>query len=301
MRRIQFVLALLLLTLTVSAQNPRITVNGITYSVTSLPNLTVEVTSPDKPMVYSGAITIPPTIPFKGKTFKVVGIGKAAFYESKATSVTLPNGIEYMGHMAFQGSKLLRTIKIPNTVKKIYNQCFTDCIFDNLTIPNSVTHCSLDGLIVRGTLMFENGGIPIRDNEIIQKKGEYYGCIEIAASTVYFGRPINWDCSDPNFIAKHIIISNNVSKSVYPKILKFYCKGESFLYKNNGARAKRYTDNIKGERIITLHQIIPPFIDESPLNIQDLFVHATLRVPAKSLRRYHNSPVWKNFLTIENY
>ena len=62
-------------------------VGKLHYKIVSVPDLTVEVTYPNEEepddfnhSTYSGNIVIPATVQFKGKTFKVIGIGGRAFY-----------------------------------------------------------------------------------------------------------------------------------------------------------------------------------------------------------------------------
>ena len=74
-------------------------VDGIYYSRISATELEVtnKVFSDQNQAAYSGSITIPATVTYKGKTFSVVSVGDYAFRDcSSVTSVTLPNSISLL-------------------------------------------------------------------------------------------------------------------------------------------------------------------------------------------------------------
>ena len=109
-------------------------------------------------------LNIPESISFKGSTYHVTSIGKAAFHKnSTIESVELPNSITSIGKIAFGDCKNLKSINIPNSVtsigdgafygcssltslhipdgiKRIGNNMFWGCVeLTDVTIPNSVT------------------------------------------------------------------------------------------------------------------------------------------------------------------
>ena len=90
---------------------------------------------------YSGAVTIPETVTYKGKTNSVTSIGSGAFrYCSSLTSVAIGNSVTSIGHCAFQGCSSLTSVTIPNSVTSIGNYAFYGCSsLTSITIPNSVT------------------------------------------------------------------------------------------------------------------------------------------------------------------
>ena len=76
-------MAVLLCSITASAHD--FEVGGIYYNITSDDDLTVAVTyrgnsSSPYSNEYSGAVTIPSTIAYNGKTYSVTSIGDCAFY-----------------------------------------------------------------------------------------------------------------------------------------------------------------------------------------------------------------------------
>ena len=53
---------------------------------------------------YSGAVVIPSTVTYNGKTYSVTSIGNFAFSEcTSLTSITIPNSVTSIGNFAFSG------------------------------------------------------------------------------------------------------------------------------------------------------------------------------------------------------
>lgn len=103
--------------------------DGIYYNILSKSGNTVEVTKPG--FKYADDITIPNTIRFQSKDYKVFAIGDHAFEGStKLRSVTIPASVNSIGSYAFDGCVGLKYIflqsktpvvvkgDIPNDVKK---------------------------------------------------------------------------------------------------------------------------------------------------------------------------------------
>lgn len=82
----------------------KITVDDITYQVSSVTEATLEMTSHPYPGKYEGALTIPSQVDYKGLKFTVVGIGSNAFYASDVTSLQLPSTLRYIANNAFYGA-----------------------------------------------------------------------------------------------------------------------------------------------------------------------------------------------------
>lgn len=78
---------------------------------------------------YSGNVTIPASVTYKGTTFPVTSIGEGAFSDcSGLTSVTIPNSVTSIGNYAFSGCSGLTSVTIPNSVTSIDVCAFYDCI-----------------------------------------------------------------------------------------------------------------------------------------------------------------------------
>lgn len=128
-------IAMLLCCVSVSAHD--FEVNGICYNITSSTTKTVEVTYrgndydnwQDPSTKYSGSITIPQTVIYKGNNYNVTSIGERAFfYCSGLTNITISEGVTSIGSCAFNDCSELTSITIPNSVTSIGDEAFGICI-----------------------------------------------------------------------------------------------------------------------------------------------------------------------------
>ena len=89
---------------------------------------------------YSGVVTIPSSITYKGKTYNVTSIGSDAFNGCvDLTSVTIPNSVTSIRDWAFLNCSGLASVDIPNSVKDIGKGAFDRSGLKSITIPNSLT------------------------------------------------------------------------------------------------------------------------------------------------------------------
>lgn len=104
-------------------------VDGIYYNILSAADLTCEVTSsPDK---YTGTVTIPSTVSYKLKDLTVVAIGERAFSDcSELKSLNMPQSVKKIDGFAFSGCGFA-TFDIPNSIKELGEGVFAGC--NNLT------------------------------------------------------------------------------------------------------------------------------------------------------------------------
>ena len=98
-----------------------IEVDGIYYDITSMTDLTVEVTSGDNK--YSGDIVIPSTITYKSRTFTVTSIGESAFSFSDIKSISIPSSIKTIKDWSFSSCFGLEDVYIDDLVA----WCNIDC------------------------------------------------------------------------------------------------------------------------------------------------------------------------------
>ena len=112
----------------------------------------------------SGAVILPSSITYNGKTYAVTSIGVTAFYNctsltsvmipegvtsigiaafsqcSGLTSVTIPNGVTSIGGFAFNKCSALKSVSIPSTIPSIGRYAFTYCgALSSIKIPEGVT------------------------------------------------------------------------------------------------------------------------------------------------------------------
>ena len=118
-------------------------VDGIYYYRTSATELEVacKVFSDNNRTAYSGAVTIPATVTYNGKTFNVTSIGEYAFRDCNSlTSITIPGSIREIKSFAFYNCTSINTINIPATVTSIGAGCFEGCSsIVSMTIPTGIT------------------------------------------------------------------------------------------------------------------------------------------------------------------
>ena len=90
---------------------------------------------------YSGSVTIPSKVIYKGKTYSVTSINELAFsYCSGLTAVKIPNSVTSIGNSAFYECSGLTAVEIPNSVTSIGNEAFYGCSgLTTVSIGNSVT------------------------------------------------------------------------------------------------------------------------------------------------------------------
>lgn len=113
---------------TVTAQAYDFEKDGIFYNVTSLEDLTVEVTREEGNYHhYSGDIIVPETVDWNERTFTVTAIGDHAFSQSDITSINMPISITRIGSAAFSHCDQLDSIAFPESVTYIEGQAFCEC------------------------------------------------------------------------------------------------------------------------------------------------------------------------------
>lgn len=82
--------------------------------------------------------SVPTSITYAGRTFRVTTIGEVAFAGLKVRSVTLPEGLKTIGRQAFTRTNIA-SITIPSTVTKIEYRAFAENpTLKTVTVPNNV-------------------------------------------------------------------------------------------------------------------------------------------------------------------
>lgn len=120
------------------------TEDGLWWKVSG-PDTVLLLPENNKTQNYSGSyssmaeITVPATVSYAGKTYRVTAIAAEAFYfNSKTTSITLPEGLETIGNAAFFFARGLTSLNLPDSIRSIGAMALNGVSKAPLTIPASV-------------------------------------------------------------------------------------------------------------------------------------------------------------------
>lgn len=108
--------------------SPDFTVDGLSYRMLSMDDLTCEVAFWDGRGDTN--VTIPAIVTYKGRDISVIKIGMYAFSNSRLTSITLPSSINEIGEFAFNHCMSLIKANLSDELIEIGRYAFQNC--DNL-------------------------------------------------------------------------------------------------------------------------------------------------------------------------
>lgn len=180
---------------------------------------------------YSGSyssmaeITVPATVSYAGKTYRVTAIAAEAFYfNMKTTSVTLPDGLETIGGSAFFFASGIKTLHIPDSVKTIGAMAFNYVSNAALNIPASIEFIGDSAFTGSGVV---DGDFP----EGLTYLGEraFMNCtglttISLPTSVENYGANIFYGCSNVTYVE----LPQNMEK--IPNGLLWDCTGLKRIY-----------------------------------------------------------------------
>lgn len=120
------------------------TADGLWWKVSG-PDTVLLLPENNKTQNYSGSyssmaeIVVPAAVSYAGKTYRVTAIAAEAFYfNSKTTSITLPEGLETIGNAAFFFARGLTSLNLPDSIRSIGAMALNGVSKAPLTIPASV-------------------------------------------------------------------------------------------------------------------------------------------------------------------
>lgn len=95
--------------------------DSITYQVVDETAKTVEVVRGTNPAYDNLKYVIPANVSnaATGTAYRVIGIADMTFSGTKATSILLPEGLEYIGYYVFPNVNTITEMIVPNTVTKV--------------------------------------------------------------------------------------------------------------------------------------------------------------------------------------
>ena len=131
--------------------------DGLYYNITSLQDLTVDVTYGDTP--YSGEITLPSSVTYANKTFEVTGIAERCFANSQITAIHLPQSIKSLKIECFASCNELESLTIPGSVTSFERGVLLNCYKLNTLIIED----SENSLFFSRVTAYSNGYSPFRD------------------------------------------------------------------------------------------------------------------------------------------
>ena len=281
---------------------------------------TIEVTSGYPIGSYTGAVTIPSSVHYDGKTYSVTRIGDYAFsWCDGLTSVTIGNNVTAIGYQAFAYSSGLTSVDIPNSVMTIGKEAFSCCSsLTSVNIPSSVK--SLGESAFYGCSSLASVNIPSSVTTI--NKCTFSGCsgltsITVPNSVTSIGEQALAGCSGLTFvnIPSRVNTINNgtfsgcssLTSINIPNSVKTIggnafsgCSGLTSITIPNSVTSIDYLafyDCTGLTEIVSLASI-PPVCNAGVFGNVDKSL-CTLKVPKGSKDAYSQADLWKEFVNIE--
>lgn len=206
------------------------TADGLWWKVSG-PDTVLLLPENNKTQNYSGSyssmaeITVPATVSYEGKTYRVTAIAAEAFYfNMKTTSITLPDGLETIGNSAFFFAMGLTSLNLPDSVKSIGTMALNGVSKAPLTIPASVEFIGDSAFSSSGVV---GGDFPEGLTYIGEKA--FANCTGLTAITLpstveTYGANIFYGCSNVTYVE----LPQNMEK--IPNGLLWNCTGLKRIY-----------------------------------------------------------------------
>lgn len=206
------------------------TADGLWWKVSG-PDTVLLLPENNKAQNYSGSyssmaeITVPATVSYAGKTYRVTAIAAEAFYfNMKTTSVTLPDGLETIGGSAFFFASGIKTLHIPDSVKTIGAMAFNYVSNAALNIPASIEFIGDSAFSGSGVVGgdFPEGLTYIGEKAFLNCKG--LTAITLPSTVETYGANIFYGCSNVTYVE----LPQNMEK--IPNGLLWSCTGLKRIY-----------------------------------------------------------------------
>lgn len=255
---------------------------------------------------YSGAIVIPESVLYGGKTYRVTNIGNSAFSNCAGlTAITIPECVTNIDLWAFANCSAITSITIPNGVTNINPHVFQNCTsLTSITIPSSVISIGI-GAFYRCTSLTS---IAIPNDVTSIGNIAFQGCCSLTSITIPEGiTTIGFRTFSNCSSLTSIIIPNSVTTidgeafqdcSSLASVTIPY--GVTNIEDGTFAGCSSLTD-------VYCYATEPPGVsspfedevwDGYPFNQYYIKEHTTLHVPASSLEKYKTALRWSDFCSI---
>lgn len=290
--------------------------DGIRYYITSIQDKTASISYGE----HSGNLTIPSKVSYNEIEYDVTVIDFEAFRDCiNLTSVTIPEGVLYIGEYAFYGCSNLKSISIPKSVMEIGWAAFSGCSsLTSITIPDNAT---IYGLDLSGCSSLTTITIP--ESVTVLFGFDLSGCSNLTSFSIpegmtYIKEEAFKNCSS----LKSIIIPESVDIIYYGAFSG--CSGLTSITIPNSVTTIQQSTFSGCNNVITLS--IPESVTcigqgafnncdslksvycyiKTPINYDNAFYlktysTATLYVPNESVEAYRNSDGWNNFQNIQSF
>ena len=258
---------------------------------------------------YSGDITIPEKVNYKGNTYCVTSIGDNTFNNCEGlTSIAIPNTVTSIGEFAIYKCGGLTSVTIPNSVTKIKWQAFSRCpglesivVEDGNTFYDSRDNC--------------NAIIETNTNKLLQgcKNTVIPNSVTIIGAGAFDWLPGLTSITIPNSVTKienfAFSCCENLTSVTIPNGVE-YIGGSAFL-SCTSLTSVTIPNSVKEIGSSAFHDCknltsVTSMIEE-PFEIEDKvftyynklnyewFTEATLYVPAGTKSKYESTPAWNKF------
>lgn len=182
------------------------TEDGLWWRVSG-PDTVVLLPENNKTQNYSGSyssmaeIVVPAAVSYAGKTYRVTAIAAEAFYfNSKTTSITLPEGLETIGNAAFFFASGLTSLNLPDSIRSIGAMALNGVSKAPLTIPASVEFIGDSAFSGSGVVGgdFPEGLTYIGEKAFLNCKG--LTAITLPSTVETYGANIFYGCSNVTYV-----------------------------------------------------------------------------------------------------